>query len=379
MTSFKPQPSLRPILNLKPDGRRVKFLARTPTWPRGKNSNNNNNNTANNSNDASPAPAAISLSPTEEMRVVDREATGESGTDELQQPSLSFASAATPLSEYGSRTEPEQKSESAEQQPEEEVTSPPLGIAPSPVPSRSPSGRSHSPTPSHATSNHSSSPRPSRSTRMRMPTRLPDPPAAPLIPIRIARAHHTRPSASTPSGSRVSSSPSRSSATGPHRHVPETPGTPPRSTSPVTVPAVSPAAVAGPSTIPSPPPIPLSALAWSSSPLRNSVLPSDRPVVMPRAKKVDPTSPASESRPSSPTSTWGDAPTLPSYASQVSVGSREPSARRGYPDSLSHGKLPTEMAGGNARQASMSSHRHGTPSAYSNDDGDWVHQAETKE
>src|SRR6267142_1966412 len=113
MTRFKPQSSLRPILNLKPDGPRVKFLARTPTWPRGKNSNNNNN-TANNSNDASPAPAAIPPSPTEEMRVVDREApTGESGTDELQQPSLSFASAAAPLPEHGSRTEPEQKSENA--------------------------------------------------------------------------------------------------------------------------------------------------------------------------------------------------------------------------------------------------------------------------
>ena len=362
MTRFKPQSSLRPILNLKPDGPRVKFLARTPTWPRGM---NGDNNTPNNSNDASPAPAAIPPSLTEETHVVDREApAGEPGTDELQQPSPSFASAATPLPKHGSQTEPEQNSQSAEQQPEEDSTSPPLGIASSPGPSRSPSARSHSPTPSHATSNHSSSPRPSRSTRMRMPTRLPDPPAAPPIPLRVARGHHTRPSASTPSGPRLSLSPSRSSAAGRHHHVPETPGTPP-----VAVPAVSPAPVAGPSTIPSPPPIPLSAPAWSGSPLRNSVLPSDRPVVMPRAKKADPTSPASGSRPSSPTSTWGDAPTLPSYASQVSIGSRDPSVRRGYPDSLSHGKPPTEMAGENARQASMSSRRYSTPSTYSNDGG----------
>jgi len=204
-----------------------------------------------------------------------------------------------------------------------------LRHAPSPAPSssRSTPKRAPPPTLSQNTSEPTSLPKPSRSVCMRTPKSLPDPPSMP--PGFVGRS-----SSSTPSGSRTETSPHSRTPSVSSSRAQETP----RSTSPVpTVPPVPPVPpmppippVAGPSSQPQ-------RQSWVGSPLRNSVLPSDQPVIMPRPKNAQ-SRPSGESQPVSPTSTWGHEPSLSGSTSQHSAGNGEP--RGQYFGSLRRGRAP---------------------------------------
>jgi hypothetical protein len=324
-SGFRPQSQYRPMLTLNPEGRKVTFLTRAPTLQRAAAKNKD------------VAPSALAQ-PTEEEGTNGSEGAAPSrdlGPARQGPASLTLtsspAAAALLVRETAPAVEPVRKSESDEQRAVEvEVEStesmrPRRAPSPTPSSSQSTPKRAPSPTPSRNTSEPTSPPRPSRSVRMRTPKRLPDPPSMP--PGSVGRS-----SSPTPSGSRTddaSSSHSRTPSVSSSR-AHETP----RSTSPVpTVPPVPP--------VPPMPPVPPVAgpsssqpqrHSWVRSPLRNSVLPSDQPVIMPRPKNAQPP-PSSGSQPVSPTSTWGHVPSL-----SGSTGNGEPHGQ--YLGSMRRGKAP---------------------------------------
>jgi hypothetical protein len=375
-SGYRPQSQYRPMAMLNPESRKVTFLTRSPTFQRGATKHNDN--------------AVLALKPTE-----DEEEKGEIegappapssanaahlGSDQpwLQlQPSARLgalpAGAAPPVplqqhqqllvheamaepvrreSEGSERPmEVEEKKEALWTESESESIMPPrLGRTASPTPSGSGSTsttrRAPSPTPSRNTSKSTSmsthSPKPSRSVRMRTPRRLPDPPSMP--PGFVGRDHTARSPSPTPSAPGTSSPPPSIISS----HGYETSAMPGSSRPPISiVPPVPPIPAAESST---------SSTSWARSPLRNSVLASDQPVIMPRPKNAR----TSESQPVSPTSTWGHAPSLSgSYSASVEGG--EPQSR--FVVGSRRGRLSMGMASRNQRTVSTQS----SISVYSND------------
>jgi hypothetical protein len=328
-SGFRPQSQYRPMLTLNPEGRRVTFLTRAPTLQRA---------AAKNKDVAPSAPAQQA----EEKGMNNESAAPRGVLGSANETSASLTLTSPPAAallgrETAPSAEPVRTSESDEQRAlEGEVESTESMLprrAPSPAPSssRSTPKRAPPPTPSRNTSEPASPPRPSRSVRMRTPKRLPDPPSVP--PGFVGRS-----SSPTPSGPRTESSPShsRTPSVGSSR-AHETPG----STSPIpTVPPVPPAPpmppmppippVAGPSSQPQ-------RHSWVRSPLRNSVLPSDQPVIMPRPKNAQ-SRPSGESQPVSPTSTSGHVSSPSGSMSQHSAGNGEPHGQ--YFGSLRRGMAP---------------------------------------
>ncbi|KAF8497123.1 hypothetical protein F5888DRAFT_326606 [Russula emetica] len=332
-SGFRPQSQYRPMFTLNRESRRVTFLTRSSTSQQ-RPSNDNNNATPS-------APVQTEGEKGQNESAVAPNSSGDIGSmDAIRQLSPNFGSSATPLL-VGEATSPlpagaagsERKSESGERpvlekEPEAgkstELISPPpppprhTTPSPPPVPSsptRTTPKRAPSPTPSGSTSKQTAAPRPSRSVRMRTPKRLPDPPSAP--PSYVGRDHarpsspEPRSSVSLPRTSSIGSSRTFDSgvrSTSPTPLLPPVPPVPP-------VPVIPPAEPSASSSASSPPSQP----SWSRSPLRNSVLPSDHPVILPRPKNPR----TSESfQPVSPTSTLGHLPSLSGSMSQSGESSK---------------------------------------------------------
>ena len=361
-SGFRPQSQYRPMFTPNPEARKVTFLTRKPTLHR-----------ASKDNDAAPSALALTeekgleegtLAPSGDLGSV-----GEPETRQQHSASLTLSSPSAQAlllvreSEAAEVAEPEavRKSESGEWPSEVEASGSTESMqprrAPSPMPSSSRSApkRAPSPTPSRNTSESAHPPRPSRSVRMRTPRRLPDPPS---IPPGFAG----RSSSPTPSGSRTDVSHSRSpsvgssraheasSSTSPIPAVPSVPPVPPMPPMPPMPPAVGPSSPSSSS----------QRHSWARSPLRNSVLASDQPVIMPRPKHAP--HPSGESRPVSPTSTWGRVPSVSGSASQYSAESGE--QHRRYLGSVRRGKAPAAGPSG-VNQRTMST--QSSVSVYSTD------------
>ena len=333
-SGFRPQSQYRPMSVLNPENRRVTFLMRTSTsQPRASKDNKDNA--------APPAPAQTEGEKGQNESAQALNNGGDIGSmDEIRQLSPNFVSSATPLlvrdsvpagaavvslrnSENGERPVLEKgkgKEKELEESTEPSISPPPRLTTPSPPPISSPTHstpmRATSPTPSASTSKQTAAPRPSRSVRMRTPKRLPEPPSAP--PVYYVGRDHARPSSPEPRPSVETSLP-RSSSIGSHR----TYDSGMRSTSPTPllppVPPVPPVPIIPPAepSASAPSSSPPSQVSWSKSPLRNSVLPSDQPVILPRPKNAPapPRTPGS-SQPASPTSTPGHLPSLSGSMSQ---------------------------------------------------------------
>lgn len=321
-SGFRPQSQYRPMFELNRESRRVTFLAGTPTSQlRASNDNDNERPSA-------PAQTEGEKGQNEIAHAQTPDGSGDIGTmDEIRQLSPNFASSSTRLLEHdavpaGAAVGPERKSESGErpslerepetgESTEPSISPPPRQSTPSPPPIPSSSThtspmRAPSPTPSGSASKETASPRPSRSVRMRTPKRLPDPPAA-STPLYVAR-EHARPSSPEPRPSLEPSLP-RSSSIGSSRTyrtydsgmrstspTPLLPPLPPVPVLPVTAtpPAAEPSASSSSSSS-----VPPSQASWSRSPLRNSVLPSDHPVILPRPKNAPASVPTADSSPTS--------------------------------------------------------------------------------
>ncbi|KAI0290476.1 hypothetical protein BC826DRAFT_538761 [Russula brevipes] len=411
-SGFQPESQYRPMLNFNPENRRVTFLARTPTRadqaetddttpsavaPMEEKGNNQEAPTADpgtgETEAQQPLPSsalpAASLLAHDSPAELDRKGEGgERPVEEKSRRSLSPTPSRgvprRPPSPSPSRSAPRRApSPSPSGSAPRRVPSPsPSGNAPRRAPSPSPSGStsrrspspasSHStskraslpvpstskrtslPAPSHHTSKRASLPVPSRSVRMRTPQRLPDPPPVPPLP--TLKASDTRPSTanSTRSVTSTSTSPARPPSPSSSR-IQGTVATS-RSTSPVS--SVNPIPTAGSSTAslqssssPSNP------ATWTRSPLRNSVLPSERPVIMPRPKNASaPAFSPVESQPASHVSS-----TLASTPSQYSGASGEQSMARGFFDSLGRIRSFVGASGGNMRPASTQSSASANP------------------
>jgi len=350
----RPQSQYRPMLNLNRESRKVTFLTRSPTSPRSKRKNKNTTPSALTSTDQADQEeednnqGAPTAGPSTDL-------TGQS----LQTQNLSPA-AAPQLGD--GRPELEQNDGGGDSSPIEEVEGIPSRQTSSPTPSRSASRRAPSPTPSGSLPMHAPSPTssrdtlkapiPSRSTRMRTPRTLPDPPSRPPVPPRIANLQ-------PPSPPKIfTSSLVSPGASSSHAH--ETLATSSASSLVPLVPLPPVAVVAQPWSLYSPASS-QTAVSMTSSPLRNSVLPTSRPVIMPRAKKHASLPSPVDSQPS-PSSYVS--PSLAGSASQYSADSGEPSVRRSYLESLRHLR-PTAAGTAGADASRMST--QSSASAYSND------------
>jgi len=384
-SGFRPQSQYRPMFGLNRESRRVTFLTRAPTpQQRASKDDDNDNDNA--------APSALAQTEGEKGQSENEGAVapnngGDIGSmDEIRQLSPNFGSSATPLLVREATTPAgaaaavagavgsERKSESGERPlSEKELEAgmstakpisppPPRDTTPSPPPIPSPTHttpkRVSSPTPSGSTSKHTVASRTSRSVRMRTPKRLPDPPAALPPPMYVGR-DHARPSSPQP---RTSTSLPRTSSVGSSRtfdsgmrSTSPTPLLPPVPPVPVPpVPAVPPVERSTSSSSSSSPP---SQPSWSRSPLRNSVLPSDHPVILPRPKN------APASQPVSPTSTLGHLPSLSGSMSQQSGGEQPRPSNIRFLGSLRRGGRGKSSAG-TVRPISTQS----SASAYSTND-----------
>lgn len=368
-SGFRPQSQYRPMFTLNRESRRVTFLTRTPTLQqRASNDDNNNNNNA-----AAPsAPVQPEGDKAQKESSVAPNGNEDIGSmDEIRQMSPNFASSATPVVAReavpaGAAIVSERKSESGERpllekepeagkSTESTIPPPPRDTTPSPPPVSSPTHatpkRAPSPTPSASTSKQTTAVvRPSRSVRMRTPKRLPDPPVPPAYVDR----DYGRPSSPAPRSSvslpRTSSIGSSRTHESGMRSTSPTPLLPPVPPVPI-IPPAEPSASSSSSSQPS-------RLSWSKSPLRNSVLPSDNPVILPRPKNAPaPPRTSESSRPVSPTSTLGHLPSLSSSTSQSGEPPKPPHNR--FLGSLKRGKgkgkSSVETAGVNQRPQSDAS------------------------
>ena len=362
------------------ESRKVKFLTRTSTSQQQPQqpqqgadaSKDNDNNDNNNDNVGFSAPTQTEGENPEKGQNENESAAAPNGggdigsIDEIRQLSPNFVLSATPLHVRetapppppppAGAAGPERKSESVEQadagkSSEPIPPPPPRNTSPSPPPIPSSSThtlpkRAASPTPSGSTSKQTAAPRPSRSVRMRTPKRLPDPPHVPPAYVGMGMGMgYARPSSpeartsiSLPRTSSVGSSRTFDSgmrSTSPTPLLPPVPPVPP-------VPVIPPVERAS---------SPLSQLSLTRSPLRNSVLPSDNPVILPRPKHAPRTS---ESQPVSPTSTLGRLPSLSASTSQSGGEPPKPAYNR-FLGSLRRGGKGKSPAGVDQRPISEAS------------------------